>query len=248
MADVDLRTVQPVLASDPALAAEVLRLVNSPLFAITIEVRSVERAVVLLGLERIKALAVAIAMRRYSSGTGDGVYRKCWEHSLACAVAAEELADLYAVRKEDAYTAGLLHDIGRLGLLKAYSTEYLPVLKTEYQRLDESLALEQALLKTDHCKSGSFLGKAWAFPQSLQTVAESHHSAGDLNESTLTTLIRAACALADAIGFPEVKYQNPNGIDGALQLLGDAAAERFRMRVSFVEERIKQKIAYFVTS
>lgn len=246
--DVDLRTILPVLASDPSLAADVLRLANSPLFATTHAVRSIEHAVVFLGLERVKGLAVAIAMRRYSTGACDGAYRQCWEHSLACAVVAEELAEFYAVRKEDAYTAGLLHDIGRAGLLKAYPKEYIPVLKTEYQRLDESLALEQCLLRMDHCMSGSFLGKVWAFPQSLQTVAERHHSARDLNESILTTVIRVACALADAIGFPEVNYQNRPGIDGALQLLDHAAVDRFRMRVPFVEERTKEKIAYFLTS
>lgn len=162
--DVELQTIHPVMASDPSLAAEVLRLANSPLFAFRTEVRSIEHAVVLLGLSRIRALAVAIAMRHYSIGPDQATFQKCWVHSLACAVISEELAERYSVHKGDAYTAGLLHDIGRIGLLKAYSNEYIPVLKTEYEKLQENLVLEQCVMRMDHCQSGSFLGKVWAFP------------------------------------------------------------------------------------
>jgi HD-like signal output (HDOD) protein len=248
MKDVDLRTVQPVLVSDPSLAAEVLRLANSPLFAFTNEIRSVEHAVVLLGLKRVKAIAVAIAMRHYSGGTDDEAYRRCWEHSLACAVIAEELAEFHDVRKEEGYTAGLLHDIGRVGLLKAYSKAYLPVLKTEYEGFEESVALEKCLLGINHCQSGSFLGKTWAFPRSLQRVAESHHSAASTSDSGLMTLIRISCALADGLGFPEVNYKSRPGIDDALQPLGDPAVARFSIQVSCLENRIRDKIAYFQTS
>ena len=247
MKDVDLRTVQPVLVSDPSLAAEVLRLANSPLFAFTNEIRSVEHAVVLLGLKRVKALAVAIAMRHYAGGTDDDVYRRCWEHSLASAVLAEELAGFHNVRREEAYTAGLLHDIGRVGLLKAYAKDYLPVLNAEYESFDESVALEMCLLGINHCQSGSFLGKAWAFPRSLQRVAESHHSAGS-SDSGLMTLVRVACALADGLGFPEVHYKSKPGIDEALQPLGDSAVAWFSSQGPDLENRIREKIAYFQTS
>lgn len=241
---VELSTIKSVLASDPAMAADVLRLANSPMFAIRNEIRSIDHAVVFLGLERIKALANSIAMRRYAAGN-DGAYRRCWEHSLGCALVAEELAELFGIRNEDAYTAGLLHDIGRVGLLKAYFKEYLPVLNTEYQSFDESRSLEQCLIGIDHCQSGSFLAKVWAFPRSLQTVAESHHPGGDADESDLTELIRVACAVTEAIGFAEVRYEHPAGMDDTLERLEGSTTDAIKMRVSFIEERTRQRMADF---
>ena len=247
--DADLRAMQPVLASDPALAADVIRLANSPLFAIRNEVRSIEHAVVLLGLERIRALATAIALRRYYTGYGDtAAYRKCLEHSLACAVVSEELAESYSVSRADAYTAGLLHDIGRVGLLKAYAREYLPVLKTNYQRVDENLKLERTLLTMDHCQSGSFLTKVWAFPKALQSITENHHAVHDPNGSTLISLIQASCRLADALGFAEVNYYRDTGIGGASKMLRGPIVEQFSARASFLEKRAREKIAYFAAA
>jgi putative nucleotidyltransferase with HDIG domain len=184
-------------------------------------------------------------MRRYSAGTSDDAYKTCWEHSLACATVSEELADLYYVAKEDAYTAGLLHDIGRIGLLKAYSREYLPVLRAEYHTFNESLVVEEHVVKTNHCHSGSFLEKVWAFPAVLQIVAESHHTAEDVNEPRLATLIRVACAITEALGFPEVNCTNRPGIDSAALLLKSAAGDNFTRRLSATKEQIDKKLAYF---
>jgi len=218
------------------------------LFTVRNEIRSIVHAVVFLGLSRIRALAVDIAMRHYSIGPDQATYRKCWLHGLACAVVSAELADGYGIREEDAYTAGLLHDIGRIGLLKAYSTEYIAVLKTDYEKLPESLMLEQCLLNIDHCQSGSFLGKVWAFPRSLQAVAEHHHAAADSRGGGLTNLIRVACALADAMGFAEVNYKQENGVDGALQPLGNTARDQFVKRLPVVEKQIQDRITYSLSA
>jgi len=244
--DADLRTMQPIFAADPSLAADVLRLANSPLFPIRNEVRTVEHAVVLLGLERVRALATAIAMRGYSVGAGDVLYKRCWEHSVACAVVAEEIADFYAVSKAEAYTAGLLHDIGRIGLLKAYPTEYYSVLKMEYVKPSENLTLERTLLTMDHCQAGSFLTNIWTFPTALQMIAASHHGAGGSNASNLVNLIHPACVLTDALGFAEVKHRSRMDIERvSQQLLGEAAGRQFTRRAAVLEKRAKENIHQF---
>ena len=243
--DADLRLVKPVLASDPALTAELLRMANSPLFTVTSAIRSVEHAVALLGLERVRSLAVSVAVRRFSANTNDRDYRSCWEHSLVCASVSEEVADYYDVSKEDAHTAALLHDIGRIGLLKAYSQKYAPVQRAEYRNVGESLALERYLVGVDHCHSGSFLEKVWGLPKSLQLVAECHHGTEEPTEPRLTTVVRIACALADTLGFPEVRCHSQPTLESALHLLTDAAANKFTERLPIIKKSIEEKLAYF---
>lgn len=241
----DLQTIQPIVASDPSLAAELLRLANSPLFAFSNEIHSVEHAVVLMGLQQVKMLAVAIAMKSYWTDVDDGAYQQCWSHSVACAVIAEELAGPYNMRKEDAYTAGLLHDIGRLGLLKAYSREYLPILTATHTDVAEALLAEQRALKLDHCQSGLWLTKAWDFPNSLQAVAEHHHTESSPDEVSLTNLIRVACMFADALGYPELHCSQPLAAEDVARCLKDYVAHRFMARIPQVEKRIAEKINYF---
>src|SRR5215510_6515794 len=92
-ADVPLTQVQAVLRADAAFSAEVLRLANSPLFGVRREITSVLHAVVLLGLERIKALATTLALRTFlTAGKPTQALYSCWRHNLATAVVCERLA------------------------------------------------------------------------------------------------------------------------------------------------------------
>src|SRR2546429_185129 len=86
--DIDLKRLAKVMEADPAFAAEVLFLANSSLFGFTSQMHVLRHAVAILGLERIKALAVTVAMRTFMAGGGP-VLRACWRHSAACAIVAE---------------------------------------------------------------------------------------------------------------------------------------------------------------
>ena len=114
-----------MLRIDPALSAEILRVSNSALYGLSRRVDNVSHAIVVLGTEVVKRLALTVALGRFSHGflRNQGL-RICWDHSVACALIAEELAQAMDVAKDRAYTAGLLHDVGRLALLACYPNEY----------------------------------------------------------------------------------------------------------------------------
>jgi len=80
---------------------------------------SLRHAMALLGLDRIKSLAVTVAMRGFLGKPNPLIYQ-CWQHSVACALVCQELSPIFGLSGDRAYTAGLMHDIGRLGLLKTY--------------------------------------------------------------------------------------------------------------------------------
>jgi len=106
-----------VIETDPALAAEVLFLANSPLFGFPSKMEVLPRAIAVLGLDRIQALAMTVAMRAFVS-VGGPLVRQCWRHSAASAVIAERISSVFGVPGDQAYSAVLLHDIGRLGLVQ----------------------------------------------------------------------------------------------------------------------------------
>jgi HD-like signal output (HDOD) protein len=110
--DVDVRQVASVVSSDPGLAARLLRLANSPYFGLGRRVGSVERAVVLLGFSVVRALAVSVAAGLLATGRSVGSNPYFWEHSASVAAGTSIVARYAGSSPGDAFTAGLLHDLG----------------------------------------------------------------------------------------------------------------------------------------
>ncbi len=206
--DVDLKKLGSVMQCDPAFAADVLFLANSSLFGFPSRIQALRHAIAVLGLERIKSLAITVAMRSFV-GKGGPLLRQCWEHSAACAMIAQEISPLFDITTDSAYSLGLLHDIGRLGLLKSYTAEYSTVLNGSYESVDEVLRAERAVLNVDHGLAGAWLVKNWGLPQGFIHTCEHHHDPLGPKDSELLQVIKIACMLADAIGCPAVTYTTP---------------------------------------
>jgi HD-like signal output (HDOD) protein len=161
----------------------------------------------LLGLERVKALAVTVAMRGFL-GNPNPLVHQCWRHSAACALVCEEIAYMFDFPANQAYTAGIMHDIGRLGFLKNYPQEMASVLSGEYVDTQDVLRAERVALSVDHTHAGSWLAGYWALPGEFADICEHHHDEASTGGSGLVQLVKAACNIADAIGFPAVRCQD----------------------------------------
>lgn len=224
---VDLPKLAAVIEADPAFAAEILFLANSPLFCFPSKMHVLRHAVAVLGLDRIKALAVTVAMRAYL-GQASPLIRQCWRHTAACAVIAEELASRFDLPGDRAYTAALMHDIGRLGLLKSYAREVAPVLAAQYNDAADVLMAEHVAVNVDHGIAGAWLVKTWAFPVAFAEICEHHHEPLRPNDSPLLQAVKAACSIADALGYSAVRYRNPLSYQNLLSsMLRDHGPERF---------------------
>lgn len=197
-----LSKISEMLSADPVLSGEVLRVVNSPFFGIRTEVTSVLQATVLLGLERIRGLVVTIGMRAYlGESLTVPALRSCWRHSLACAIIAEDLAKGSSKDKDIAYTAGIIHDIGRLGLAVAYRKQYAALLQEADEKSCDLLASEREVFGIDHCEAGRSLVLRWKLPQEFAVVTSRHHEASSGGTFDLLAIIRVSCMMADALGF-----------------------------------------------
>ncbi len=170
-----------VIKLDPVLSAKVLRLVNSSYFSLSDKVVSLEKAVIMVGLNTVKNLALSAAIL----ATVDGPGRKYmfdaeafWMHSLGVGVAAKFIAGKRGVEKnqiEDYFLAGMLHDIGLLVESLIYPEEFRRVLLT--CRSLGLITMEEAEMDgLNHCFVGKALGEKWGLPGELLGVLAHHHA------------------------------------------------------------------------
>lgn len=164
---------------DPTLTARILRLINSAYFGGR-SVSSLNRAVMLLGFNTIKNIALSLAV--VSSVKVKENFKwftnsQFWEHCLACAIAAKSMAkamDVSAVEVEEYFIAGLIHDMGMAALLQIspeMETIYDPAFRPEVPRHE----LEKEILGVSHAQLSGMMARKWKFPESLAFAIESHH-------------------------------------------------------------------------
>lgn len=208
--EIDMKKIASVMEADPAFAAEVLLVANSALFGFPSKMHVLRHAIAVLGLDRVKALAVTVAIRGFL-GTPGPLIRQCWRHSAACAVIAEEISPILRFSGDRAFTASIMHDIGRLGLLKTFSREMALVLGGQYDDAAQVLGAECAAVDIDHTRAGGWLVKHWALPQAFIDICEHHHDPLQSADSPLLQLVKLACRIADCIGYSAAQYRRAAG-------------------------------------
>jgi len=223
-----LSELHDLISADPAFAGEILRLANSPLYGIRVEITSTVQATILLGFERVKGLALTIAMRAYIEDLLHiPALRASWRHSLACAAVAEELAAASSIDKDSAYTGALIHDIGRLALAVMQPDAYNQLFQSTTGTSECVLQKERELLGVDHCEAGRLLTTAWSLPQVFIDITSHHHDRTKEGHLDLIGLISLGCRVADALGFEFV----PNAECESYQLLISQLPDPVRQRM-----------------
>lgn len=201
-----MRELSALISTDAALSGEILRIANSALYGLRIEVESALTAMVLLGLDRVRSVVVTSALRHYIGRSLDAPWmRVCWRHSLATGLLAKELAKGSTTSEDVAYTAGILHDVGRLALAMAYPTRYSEFILNPEPTSLEILEAERELFGIDHCEAGEILMSKWNIPKNLVVVASQHHDLPQGNDPGVLTMVRHGCRLADVLGFEVVR-------------------------------------------
>ena len=174
--DPDVKKAGKLIRSDPSLSSQVLRLCNSPMFGLRSRVISIEQAAVLLGAERLRSLAMTCSMLAFAGNAlPQEQLTSFWSHSFLAALLAEQLATYQDYfEKEQAYIAGLLHDIGRLPQC-ILSLEEQSKSRTAPPEWPDNPTIERDYFGIDHCTAGSRMAKSWNFMPSFIDVLENHH-------------------------------------------------------------------------
>jgi HD-like signal output (HDOD) protein len=174
---VNLKHVGEVIRTDPSLTAQVLRLCNSALMGFRERIAKIEHAVMLLGTERLRTLVLTCSLIEYvGHRVASEDVQSFWQHCFLTAALSERIARAIAhPQPEQAYLAGLLHDIGALPLLVVTSTESRERENIATWGWGESVELERDHFGTDHCEVAQWIGVSWNFPPSLLEPMVKHH-------------------------------------------------------------------------
>lgn len=241
--DVSFAKVQQVLRTDVAFSAEVLRLANSALVGSRNDVRSVAHAIAMVGLERLKALSMTIALRDFlSSSKGHKSMERCWRYNLATAVICEWLARFLPLDPDTCYTAGLMHDIGRLAILRAYPEEYMRMLSVIEDYGFDLLGCEKDLFDIDHCEAGRWLMERWEFPTDLKDVAAFHHRPPTTKTPDLVTVVYVAWQMADMLGFSPLGTRSDATIEEITASLPDPARQSIFAKLDELADLVLHKL------
>lgn len=168
-----------VLATDQALTAKLIRISNSAFYGFARRISTVREAVVILGFKQVRQVALGASLmntfRRMPNETFD--LDLFWGHSVAVAVAAEALAKrTFTVKPEDAFTAGILHDIGRLVIRQVLPAEFEQAVQIAKRGEAPLHVAELMTTGYAHDEVGRALGELWKFPGHLVEAVECHHN------------------------------------------------------------------------
>jgi putative nucleotidyltransferase with HDIG domain len=191
-----------LIGRDQALVARVLRLANSAFYGVPGRVGTIRDAVQLLGRRTLANLLTTVTLsqqfdaRSCPSFAFDGF----WCHSIAVALACRSLAQALRVDEEQAFTVGLLHDIGRLALAAQFPRQMDAALRRAQEVDDRQTAIEREVLGVDHVEVGTWIAAHWRFPDAVMAAIAGHHAPPTGGHTaSLVDIVHVANALAHAL-------------------------------------------------
>jgi HD-like signal output (HDOD) protein len=174
----DVQKAGRLICTDPTLSSQVLRMCNSPMFGLRSRVISIEQAAVLLGAERLRNLAVTSSMADFASkALPEAEMNAFWQHSFMAAMLAQFLAKrLEYFEKDQAYIAGLLHDIGQIPQWMLVIEDRGKPQAAPPAGWVDNPRIECEYFGIDHCELGGSMAGFWDFLPSFVDVLNNHHT------------------------------------------------------------------------
>ncbi len=187
------------IAKDKSLTAKILKIVNSAYYGFYREIVKVSDAVVVLGFNEIKRLSLAMSVLDMFGRNKQAEHRLAlWNHSLACAAMSDILEREMAVKTHGAFTAGILHDIGKAVLDQYFPPMFAAVQVLVHEQSMQPYEAERHLFGFDHADIGCWLSEKWNLPEELTEAIRRHHQPASIAEGAeLARIICLANRLAN---------------------------------------------------
>ena len=168
-----------VIRLDPVLTAKILKLINSAFYGLPNQITNVGKALILLGFNTIKNLALSTAVldSLHEDESAEDIY-SLWDHCLGAAVGSKMLAarmGILAKNQDEYFVAGLIHDIGRVVMIRYLGHQYRESMQEHHGTQPDILKIEQSHFGIDHCEAGGIMCNKWNLPSKLTEVVTDHH-------------------------------------------------------------------------
>lgn len=207
--DIDISVLAKKVSYDQALTAKTLRLANSSTYGLQVKVTTIQQAITFLGFQTTRNLITAAAITGcFPSGRCEGFHDKAfWRHSIATAACARALARRMRFNQDIAFTAGLLHDIGRLVLVTGHPDAYAQVVAWQAQHGGDWQDAEQAILGIDHVDAGVALADHWNFSSTMRQAIAYHHAPDIHGAGFLAAIVHVANAIVHALDLAGEEHE-----------------------------------------
>jgi putative nucleotidyltransferase with HDIG domain len=231
--EVSIPRVSDLMAQDQALSSKILHLVNSAFYGYNKGIKTISRAVVILGFRAVRSAALAISVFDYFKDEGEsgGINMKdFWVHSIAAASTCKVLAEqVKLAQHEEAFVVGLLHDVGKLIEKRYFAKDFEDLYRAAQEQHLSWYGGEQLLFQINHATIGKAVFRAWDFPSTVVDAIHYHH---DPEKAGTVPQLAALVHVADFM-----TYQMRMGAPGAyppvacspaaLKVLGLTEAQTF---------------------
>ncbi len=191
------KEIARLIALDPVLAGEVLRLANSGLYGRWLRIGSLLEAIARLGTGRLSQVAITAALWRGLPRRTAPFVREWWRHSIAAALLAQQCTQ--DLPTDHAYTAALLHGIGQLALFEDAPNDYPNLVERAYASGLDLLECESEVFHVDHASLAGLILESWGLPEKLCEAVAEHHGAD--YDRGLALAVQTGCVTAEHVGF-----------------------------------------------
>lgn len=204
--DVSLKKLSGVIESDPALAAEVLRLANSSFYNVTATggCPNILRALTILGVREVQRICLSVGVFRAFSPSEQGPSldrEKFWIHSASCGIAARRLVHELGLRTDgEEFSAGILHDIGKLVLDLVLHDDYCAAIRINEETGQSMASAEYGIFGTDHAEVSAWLCQRWHLPWLVDALRHHHAPERAQENPQLAALVHVADLVARVSG------------------------------------------------
>jgi putative nucleotidyltransferase with HDIG domain len=234
----DAQSIARVIATDQAMAARVLKLANSAFYGLPRRVSTLSEAVVILGFRTIKNLAIAASTFELLNREIAGYWLQrgeLWRHSLACAIGAQLIARRVRLPvSEEAFVAGLLHDIGKVAINLFVREQFDQIMERALQDRIPFVEAEQAVLGFNHAMAGGLIAEKWNLPPLLVSVIKYHHQPSSAPEKEpMISVVHLADLLSITMGMGI-------GGDGLYYVLEEGTLAMFGLEQVDIDELCEQ--------
>ena len=238
--NISFKELEELIKIDPGLTTKILKVANSALYARQREITTLQMAITLLGFKNIKSLVIlTTASNAFAGQSKTPFYKDFWKHSVLTAFLAKEIArrDLKKLSPDEAFLAGLLHDIGQVAMFHVEPEEYQELLKAREQTGAQTKFLEQERFGTNHKQIGASVLAKWSFPDIFVDTAKEHGMINITSEHrTLIICISLADIIADMISHEELPERKQKLLDEYKKLSGIPEERLVYYTSQFVEK------------
>ncbi len=242
------KDIADIVSKDTSLTAKLLKIVNSAAFGMTKKVESLSYVAMALGTKQISSLALGITVINYFKGIPTKYInmQEFWKHSVACAIAARTLAThVEGVNQDRVFIGALLHDIGRLILLKYYPDESTWLLQYCENKKELLYKAEPAVFGLTHAALGGLLAETWHFSDKIADLILQHHGEFTEPPKKEIAVVHFSNCLVHALGIGASGEQSIPKLENKAWEVMDISEGILEQIIKQIDRQIVEAVKFF---